>query len=101
MKKAFSGFNRMSATLLLVYASLLITAVAVEADEEGTGMVTLYRNSALDSTMRIHVATFDVDEVNPTYNSENCQIAALLFKEQKGVVVRYWCEPGRYRNNWE
>ena len=64
-------------------------------------LVTLYRNSVVDSNMRIHIATFDVVESNPSYNSENCQIAADLFEAQRGVVVRYWCERGRYRREWE
>lgn len=53
--------------------------------------------------MRIHVATFDVTEEDgggPTYNSENCQIAAELFQAQPGVTARYWCEPGHYREDW-
>ena len=58
---------------------------------------TLYRSSAVDANMRIHVATFDADEVSP-YNQENCQLAADLFAKQTGVTVRYWCEQGRYRH---
>jgi hypothetical protein len=60
---------------------------------------TLYRSSVAISEARIHVATFDADDgiATPSYNSENCQIAAELFQGQRGVRVRYWCEPGRYR----
>ncbi|MDK9721247.1 MAG: hypothetical protein OEL53_08700 [Rhodospirillales bacterium] len=58
---------------------------------------TLYRTSPLDPNMRIHMATFDADESSPTYNQENCQLAADLFTKQPGVTVRYWCEKGRYR----
>lgn len=56
---------------------------------------TLYRSSAA-AEMRIHLATFDAAETE-AYNRENCQIAAGLFQAQSGVVVRYWCEKGRYR----
>jgi hypothetical protein len=57
---------------------------------------TLYRSSRTDSAMRIHVATFDVDE-KETYNRENCDSAGKLFQSQPGVTVKYWCEKGRYR----
>lgn len=57
---------------------------------------TLYRNSALDPSMRVHVATFDTDN-GAAYNNENCGIAASLFASQDGVSVQYWCEQGRFR----
>jgi hypothetical protein len=57
---------------------------------------TLYRNSVTDTNMRIHVATFDASD-GAAYNSENCNIAAGLFKVQPGTTVRYWCEKGSYR----
>jgi len=57
---------------------------------------TLYRNSALDSSMRIHVATFDSADGN-NYNSENCSIAQELFQNQNGVTVKYWCEKGSFK----
>ncbi len=57
---------------------------------------TLYRSSAADSAMRIHVATFDANE-EENYNKENCEIAQGLFQQQPGVSVKYWCEKGRYR----
>ena len=80
--------------------TILVTAATIEASAQESNVSTLYRNSVLDSEMRIHIATFDVDEVDPSYNSENCQIAAQLFQGQLGVTVRYWCEPGRYRRDW-
>jgi len=58
---------------------------------------TLYRNTVVEGTpQRVHMATFDADE-NEDYNRENCQTAAELFQAQPGVMVRYWCEKGRYR----
>lgn len=57
---------------------------------------TLYRDSALDKSMRIHVATFDAD-ASQAYNKENCEIARDLFEGQPGVTVTYWCEKGYYR----
>ncbi|WP_417741523.1 hypothetical protein [Salipiger sp.] len=57
---------------------------------------TLYRSSAVDPMMRVHIATFDAEERSPSYNRENCWTAADLFMSQEGVSVRFWCEPGRY-----
>lgn len=50
------------------------------------------------SRMRIHVATFDADEGDSSqkYNKENCISSASLFQNQPGVIVKYWCEEGRY-----
>lgn len=58
---------------------------------------TLYRNSPEFPEMRIHVASFDVDE-KEEYNRQNCFIARDLFAGQLGVEVKYWCEKGRYRS---
>jgi hypothetical protein len=63
---------------------------------------TLYRNSAIDQNMRVHIATFDATEgfsasEGNDYNSQNCEIAAKLFKAQPGVTVRYWCEKGNFK----
>lgn len=63
---------------------------------QNDAIYTLYRNSMLDITMRIHVATFDA-VAGQKYNIENCLVAADLFQYQPGVKVRFWCEPGRYR----
>ena len=84
---------------LALCAGFMAVPGAVTADTQAQHPVTLYRSSAVDRTMRIHVATFDAAEVRPTYNSENCELAPQLFREQLGVNVLYWCEPGRYRRN--
>jgi hypothetical protein len=62
---------------------------------------TLYRNSILPGqgivhTARVHVATFDTEH-GASYNRSNCEIARELFERQPGVVLQYWCEPGRFR----
>ncbi len=72
---------------------LAVPACAQTVDAE---IYTLYRNSVLDSTMRLHVATFDSSD-GGDYNAENCAVAADLFQQQDGVQTRFWCEPGRYR----
>lgn len=57
---------------------------------------TLYRNSALDSGARIHMATFDASEPE-SYNRENCELGRILFQDQPGIVTRFWCEKGNFR----
>ena len=57
---------------------------------------TLYRNSIMDTTMRVHVASFDSAN-GKDYNAENCFLTSDLYQDQEGVQVRFWCEPGRYR----
>lgn len=68
---------------------------------------TLYRNSGLDRSMRVHWATFDAEESDRNYNRNNCDMAARLLianvdasAEQEGKprdpTVGFWCEPGSY-----
>ncbi len=57
---------------------------------------TLYRNSVIDKTMRLHVATFDAKD-GEKYNQENCEIARELFQKQDGVITKFWCEKGVFR----
>lgn len=61
-----------------------------------SGVHTLYRNSVVDPTMRIHVASFDTSD-GEKYNAENCDLAATLFSKQPEVKVRFWCEPGTFK----
>ncbi len=72
--------------------------------EGNSGKVTLYRNSELLRTMRIHFATFDAPE-SEAFNYANCQMAArLLNANVKAVMesngseaepsVGFWCELG-------
>lgn len=72
---------------------LLLFLSACKAED---GVYTLYRNSPLDSAMRVHVATFDAKDGND-YNAENCQIGVEVFGGQPGVIARYWCEKGYYK----
>lgn len=78
-------------------AAFLVPVIAILSGcTDEAGSFTLYRSSVLDSTMRIHMATFDAGD-GAAYNKENCHITADLFQKQPGVTVRYWCEPGGYR----
>ena len=57
---------------------------------------TLYRDSPISASMRIHVATFDTSD-GDAYNKENCQLAERLFQQQPGVTVKFWCEKGTFK----
>lgn len=68
---------------------------------------TLYRNSGLDRSIRVHWATFDATESDRNYNRNNCEMAARLLNanvdasaEKEGKprdpAVGFWCELGTY-----
>ncbi len=77
----------------LVFLALAITSNGFAATEQ---VFALYRNSVTDENMRIHVATFDATDGEP-YNRGNCEQAQLLFQNQPGVKVKFWCEKGRFK----
>jgi len=65
-----------------------------------TEVQTLYRNSSLDPSMRIHVATFDTSEggkSNPDYNRAACSETAKLYRDNDIAKKDWWCEKGRFR----
>ncbi len=62
----------------------------------GDSTYTLYRNSVTDSSMRLHVATFDAAD-GEAYNQGNCYQAQELFQAQPLVKTKFWCEKGKYR----
>jgi hypothetical protein len=82
----------------------------VGCSDGGSSTYTLYRNSNIGMAARVHWATFDADESDPTYNANNCSMAARLLNanmraaaEAQGVPahfgVGFWCEAGRYRES--
>ena len=76
---------------------------ALETDQqEQTYVYTLYRDSVIEG-LRVHVATFDVDEPSPTYNQEHCEMMARVMNanvHELGLAIGgYWCEPGYYRQS--
>ena len=85
----------MRISVLLFLASLLVCSgcSALLVPEEN--IYTLYRNSVINPSMRIHIATFDSKD-GEKYNRENCELARSLFQAQPGVTVKFWCEKGRY-----
>lgn len=76
-------------------ALLLILGITLSACDSASTYV-LYRNSATDENMRLHVATFDSSD-GEAYNRGNCDQARELFQAQPAVKTKFWCEKGRYR----
>lgn len=81
---------------LVAAAWLAVGAPPSSSAQDAEGIYTLYRNSVLDGTARIHVATFNTDN-GKNYNAENCSLVADLLQQQEGVNTRFWCEPGDNR----
>ena len=88
-------YNRTAKARMTKLFLLFLVILSFTACTPADGNFTLYRNSAIDANMRIHVASFDAAD-GAKYNNENCNVAGELFKNQPGVTVRYWCEKGRY-----
>tara|TARA_R110000772_G_scaffold18400_6_gene51399 strand:- start:9619 stop:9987 length:369 start_codon:yes stop_codon:yes gene_type:complete len=91
--------------IFMVIAGLAIWWWFFAKDEEN--IATLYRNSEIDHSMRIHVATFDAEESDKKYNINNCEmsarlrnanIVALINSSEKSHSqdVGFWCEIGSY-----
>jgi hypothetical protein len=57
---------------------------------------TLYRNGAVNDTLRIHVASFDAAEPG-SYNHDTCERVRELFQLQPTVTSRFWCEAGPFK----
>jgi hypothetical protein len=89
-----------------VAGALVMTGCTVQAPT-GAETFTLYRNSYLDHSMRIHFATFDARESDRNYNRNNCEMAARLLnsnitafakteRKERDSGLGFWCEPGGY-----
>lgn len=88
----------------------LVIPVAVflaGCSDGGRDSATLYRNSPLDPSMRVHFSSFDAPERTP-YNINNCQMTARLLNanvaanasaenREMDERIGFWCEPGDYR----
>ena len=84
-----------------------VCLVSCSSPERADDTSTLYRNSNASTSLRVHWATFDADESDPSYNANNCAMAARLLNanmrasaEAEGlpphVGVGFWCETGPY-----
>jgi hypothetical protein len=75
---------------------LLAGALVLYGCDNSARTYTLYRSSLTSETLRIHVASFDTAD-GEDYNRDNCFLARDLYAGQPGVIVKYWCELGRFR----
>lgn len=78
------------------HAAIVVALFLLGCDSDRSLTYTLYRNSPLDSAMRVHWATFDADDKG-AFNEGNCWLAAKLLNQQAPNGVRWWCEKGEYR----
>jgi hypothetical protein len=94
---------------LAIVAALALTGCTQIVGTKQGGSVTLYRNSALDHSLRVHWATFDVSD-GVDYNLGNCQMAARLLnanmtasavklEQQRDAEIGFWCEVGKYKHD--
>lgn len=89
-------------------ALLCATVVLLEGCDgfHGSATYTLYRNSPLDPSLRVHWATFDAADKGTgagDYNQANCSMAAELLNANVAKLnagqhpARFWCEKGRFK----
>ncbi len=94
--------KRLAAAALVAGGMLAVACT----DQSGTAY-TLYRNSFLSPSLRIHWATFDADDKGG-YNMNNCLMAARLLNanvtasaksegKRRNPAIGFWCEPGLYK----
>jgi hypothetical protein len=106
--QASFGRTAMRAGLMLS-AVLALAACDKVKDRNKAEVWTLYQSNPLDTTARVHFATFnsalkgEQKKSDPTPNQYNCEMAAGVLNEKirsannGGQPVRYWCEKGKYK----
>jgi hypothetical protein len=98
------------AALKGIVAAICLVIGLTACSEQKASIVTLYRNSPFTADVRVHWATFDADESDPSYNLNNCQMAARLLnanliasakaeRKEPYASVGFWCENGTYRQD--
>lgn len=90
------GYRSPGLAVLFVCCAAISATTSAAPDDNSGVVFTLYRNSAVNGALRMHVATFDAAD-GKAYNMANCGQAADLFEGQPGVKTRFWCEPGRFK----
>ena len=86
---------------------ILLCSCAPEGSNDKAGPYSLYRNSNINGSIRVHWATFNAQESDPSYNSNNCSMAARLLNANMAALAKaeskalhpgvgFWCEPGAY-----
>lgn len=88
----------------------LFTIFSSSCAESPQNSATLYRNSPFAYDLRVHWASFDADESDPSYNMNNCMMAARILNanvtasaeaegKRRDESAGFWCEVGRFREN--
>ena len=74
--------------LKVAAAGAIALAACSPSNASRAEQFTLYRNSFLDSSARVHWATFDADESDRNYNRNNCEMAARLLNANLAASAR-------------
>ena len=91
---------------LMIGIAVLAIALTAACNSKPDTTYTLYRNSPLGRSDRVHFATFNAAESND-FNRSNCSMSARLLNanfaasakaEGKDPIagIGFWCEPGSY-----
>ena len=83
-------------------------AVLGSCSQPQSETATLYRNSPFSPGLRVHWATFNAQESDPSYNLNNCLMTARLLNanvtasakaedKERDSSIGFWCEAGPYR----
>lgn len=83
------------------------SALLASCSQQGASTATLYRNSPFGA-VRVHWATFNAKESDPSYNLNNCLMDARVLNanatasakaegKERDTSVGFWCESGPYR----
>ena len=89
-----------------LWAGLAGSLLLYGCNSDSGGTYTLYRNSPLNTSMRLHWASFDTNE-KADVNGDNCNMAARLLNANVAALAKaagkepfhgigFWCEPGKY-----
>ncbi|OHD05588.1 hypothetical protein [Sphingopyxis sp. RIFCSPHIGHO2_12_FULL_65_19] len=89
---------------LMVLLAIMVAGCSSAKDEAASA--TLYRNSILDPSMRVHFASFNAPDKAP-FNIDNCEMVARIMnanvdassaKEGKprNQSAGFWCERGDF-----
>lgn len=89
-----------------IFLFFVLALTGCSDGSEVTSSATLYRNSMLDPTMRVHFASFNAPDKAP-FNIDNCEMVARIMnanvdasaaKEGKprNQSAGFWCERGNF-----
>ena len=94
------------------FLAICLLASGCERPSDKRQVYTLYRNSPYSSTMRLHIATFDSDDLDTSGESANkysCNFVSRIWNSNIVILNKksgtdyqqtygFWCEKGSFRN---